>query len=520
MIDVCCAFSRFGIVFFIVISPCFLFLRRQFGDVSRPWWKPNQSPLPWQSFNKPGNWPSPRTKLPRWHFCRHFPLCAGEGSSGKWCFFFSNLFLVFLGGSRCLSFVYESKALPCWKSPTEFWARLTSRSKSRWRLKTSRRFVCLSKCFCKAETKKDKGIDAVQLLAQFLFLEGVPMMVNQIRGVGLSPKTFPKLDRLTRVGSFFDLVFGPAWLTYYMIYLYMRYLWIYIYIHDDLWHIDTYKLRWPPWKNVRCFTSFKNPWFSTQGWLHCCSSFHGTLDHCLDGGQCGLHGALYGHRGGRDGRGRHTRPWEDGRFPGFHGARKTKHGIYWKALHGQLQQKLNQLWRLRHRWEKLGRSQDTCWPTRCWVEPTLIFTGEICLDLRHRLWSHQNQLWLCCNWKHPGAHHGLVARSHQWNDIMISWYQRPNIYAWHAKKNHAKDQEAANIHQNPALRKPYVHSFDMVFTDRTAGLKISHREEEWTSRKAKQNTFEMGEVDTNFLSTKLRIFTEETLDSHRLRCCS
>lgn len=134
-------------------------------------------------------------------------------------------------------------------------------------------------------------------------------------------------------------------------------------------------------------------------------------------------------------RGRHTRPWEDGRrFPGFHGARKTKRGIYWKALHGQLQQKLNQLWRLRHRWEKLGRSQDTCWPTRCWVEPTLIFTGEICLDLRHRLWSHQNQLWLCCNWKHSGAHHGLVARSHQWNDIMISWYQRPNIYAWHAKK--------------------------------------------------------------------------------------
>lgn len=88
------------------------------------------------------------------------------------------------------------------------------------------------------------------------------------------------------------------------------------------------------------------------------------------------------------------------------------------------------------------------------------------------------------------------------------------------KKNYAKDQEAANIHQNPALRKPYVHSFDMVFTDRTAGLKISHREEEWTSGKVKQSTFEMGEVDTNFLSTKLRIFMEETLDSHRLRCCS
>ena len=42
----------------------------------------------------------------------------------------------------------------------------------------------------------------------------------------------------------------------------------------------------------------------------------------------------------------------------------------------------------------------------------------------------------------------------------------------------------------------------MVFTDRTAGLKISHREEEWTSRKVKQNTFEMGEVDTNFFQQK------------------
>ncbi|CAK9112218.1 unnamed protein product [Durusdinium trenchii] len=28
------------------------------------------------------------------------------------------------------------------------------------------------------------------------------------------------------------------------------------------------------------------------------------------------------------------------------------------------------------------------------------------------------------------------------------------------------------------LQKPYVHSFEMLFTDRTAGLKISHREEE------------------------------------------
>ena len=27
-------------------------------------------------------------------------------------------------------------------------------------------------------------------------------------------------------------------------------------------------------------------------------------------------------------------------------------------------------------------------------------------------------------------------------------------------------------------RKPYLHSFEMVFTDRTAGLKISHRQEE------------------------------------------
>ena len=193
------------------------------------------------------------------------------------------------------------------RSRTEFWARLTSRSKSRWRLKTSRRFVCLSKCFCKAETKKDKGIDAVQLLAQFLFLEGVPIMVNQIRGVWLSPKTFPKLDRLTRVVLFstwcLDLLDLFFYMFIYVIFMYM--------IFDILTYInwDWLLVIWPSWKNVRCFTSFfKNPGFSTQGWLHCCSSLHGTLDHRIDGGQCGLHGALHGHRGGRDGHSRETYP--------------------------------------------------------------------------------------------------------------------------------------------------------------------------------------------------------------------
>ena len=433
MIDVCCAFSRFGIVFFIVISPCFLFLRRQFGDVSRPWWKPNQSPLPWQSFNKPGNWPSPRTKLPRWHFCRHFPLCAGEGSSGKWCFFFfSNLFLVFLGGSRCLSFVYESKALPCWKSPTEFWARLTSRSKSRWRLKTSRRFVCLSKCFCKAETKKDKGIDAVQLLAQFLFLEGVPMMVNQIRGVGLSPKTFPKLDRLTRVGSFLTWCLDLLDLLI-IWYIYIcdiyEYIYIYMMIFDILTHINWDDLHEKMFgvshhsAKIRDFrlrvgsiaaAVFMVLWIIASTVVSAVFTvrYMGIVEDW-----------------------RHTQPWEDGRrFPRVPWCQEDQ---AWYLLEGSARTaaaEAQSIMEAATQVGEIGQISRHMLTNRCWVEPTLIFTGEICLDLRHRLWSHQNQLWLCCNWKHSGAHHGLVARSHQWNDIMISWYQRPNIYAWHAKK--------------------------------------------------------------------------------------
>jgi hypothetical protein len=34
------------------------------------------------------------------------------------------------------------------------------------------------------------------------------------------------------------------------------------------------------------------------------------------------------------------------------------------------------------------------------------------------------------------------------------------------------------------LRKPYVHSFEMIFTDRQAGLKIGHREEEFRGNPA------------------------------------
>ena len=276
-------------------------------------------------------------------------------------------------------------------------------------------------------------------------------------------------------------------------------------------------------KNVRCFTSFfKNPGFSTQGWLHCCSSLHGTLDHRIDGGQCGLHGALHGHRGGRDG---HSR--ED--IPGL---------------------------------GRMEDSQGSMGPGR----PSVVFTGRLCTDSCSRSSINyggcdtggRNWADLKTHVDQPGAgwnqllslqvksalisaiDYGLIKTSYDYAAIestlvptmallldringMISWYHDISVPTYTPdmqKRNYAKDQEAANIHQNPALRKPYVHSFDMVFTDRTAGLKISHREEEWTSGKVKQSTFEMGEVDTNFLSTKLRIFMEETLDSHRLRCCS
>ena len=65
-------------------------------------------------FQQAGQLAIAKNKAAKVAFLSPFPAVRGGGLKWKvMFFFFSNLFLVFLGGSRCLSFVYESKALPC-----------------------------------------------------------------------------------------------------------------------------------------------------------------------------------------------------------------------------------------------------------------------------------------------------------------------------------------------------------------------------------------------------------------------
>lgn len=313
-------------------------------------------------------------------------------------------------------------------------------------------------------------------------------------------------------------------LTYFFICLHICDIYVY-----DLWHIDIYKLRL-----ITCYLTFMKK----------CSVFHIILQKSgiFDSGLAPLLQQSSWYFGSSH------RRWSV----------RSSRCVKWASWRTG--------WALEGDIPGLGRMEEDSQGSMVPGRPSVVFTGRLCTDSCSRSSINyggcdtggRNWADLKTHVDQPGAgwnqllslqvksalisaiDYGLIKTSYDYAAIestlvptmallldringMISWYHDISVPTYTPdmqKKNYAKDQEAANIHQNPALRKPYVHSFDMVFTDRTAGLKISHREEEWTSGKVKQSTFEMGEVDTNFLSTKLRIFMEETLDSHRLRCCS
>ena len=156
---------------------------------------------------------------------------------------------------------------------------------------------------------------------------------------------------------------------------------------------------------------------------------------------------------------------------------------------------------------ELSRSQDTC------VDPVL-GSKLLSLQVKSALIS--------------AIDYGLIKTSYDYAAIestlvptmalllgringMISWYQLPNIsYKWHAKT--PCQWPRSRKHPSKSLNWGNLTSIPSIWSSLTA-LQVSRLVIEKRSglNGAKQNTFGMGEVETNFLPTKLRIFMVKTV---------